>query len=544
MSGVDKVKSFLPLGPPSDDESKKSPVPPRKDKVAIYAKSAAVGSSNSNISPVPTPHKNVINNKAMMMYHGQKLLTPVPGRLTPTNGRIKAPPVGPSALRRDASSIDEFNMAGVCFSPKEAEGCAEKAMMMEGKLVVGLDGNTIVMGGSTNNNCMDEMPLNLGNCWNEGHSWKGTPVPEGSKTQQQQQQQFVSSSSTVITTSSAGSSFCGRGTMGNEIAVVASVAMKKDPPLEVVRTSVNAEDDDNHRLGNGGSSGGEGEKPVAVKNQPPPPLSTSFTNNLIKGNSSRQGRSLQRWLVHSPTEELVRQVAGCIPITRDGRIILVSASRKNEWILPKGGWDTDETKEECATRETYEEAGLLGRLGACLEPIDYETHKAKKRRMKTISEGSGEKAGNGKKKMGESNADGGKVERKREASEPDTVHPHPSKRVKTEDASETSPLTSPDLTPSAKKASSTSESAVVSSTDNTTSAAASSLDPTHYSYVRLFLFPLYVSSVKAEWPERGRLRKLVSIDEAIKIMEAENRPYFRRGLELIKEHGLLKPGSA
>ena len=128
------------------------------------------------------------------------------------------------------------------------------------------------------------------------------------------------------------------------------------------------------------------------------------------------------------------------------------------------------------------------------------------------------------------------------ATSPIQTHPH--KRVKTEDASETSPLTSPDLTPAAKKASSASESAVVSSTDNTTSAAASSLDPTHYSYVRLFLFPLYVSSVKAEWPERGRLRKLVSIDEAIKIMEAENRPYFRRGLELIKEHGLLKPGSA
>eukprot|EP00584_Thalassiosira_punctigera_P022624 CAMPEP_0172573256 /NCGR_PEP_ID=MMETSP1067-20121228/136097_1 /TAXON_ID=265564 ORGANISM="Thalassiosira punctigera, Strain Tpunct2005C2" /NCGR_SAMPLE_ID=MMETSP1067 /ASSEMBLY_ACC=CAM_ASM_000444 /LENGTH=182 /DNA_ID=CAMNT_0013365853 /DNA_START=753 /DNA_END=1302 /DNA_ORIENTATION=+ len=74
-------------------------------------------------------------------------------------------------------------------------------------------------------------------------------------------------------------------------------------------------------------------------------------------------------------------------------------------------------------------------------------------------------------------------------------------------------------------------------------ATAKSLDPKNHSYVRLFLFPLYVSSVKSDWPEKGRLRKLVDIDEAIEIMEAENRPYFRRGLEMVKERGLhlLKP---
>jgi len=70
-----------------------------------------------------------------------------------------------------------------------------------------------------------------------------------------------------------------------------------------------------------------------------------------------------------------------------------------------------------------------------------------------------------------------------------------------------------------------------------------SLDPQNYSHVRLLLFPLYVSSVKSNWPEKGRLRKLVDIDEAIKIMEAENRTYFKQGLEMVEEYGLhlLKP---
>ena len=91
------------------------------------------------------------------------------------------------------------------------------------------------------------------------------------------------------------------------------------------------------------------------------------------------------WLLHSPTGDLVREVAGTIPITRDGRIVLISASRKKEWILPKGGWDADETKEECAIRETYEEGGLVGQLGGCLEPIDYETAKSKKRALKEMA---------------------------------------------------------------------------------------------------------------------------------------------------------------
>ena len=59
----------------------------------------------------------------------------------------------------------------------------------------------------------------------------------------------------------------------------------------------------------------------------------------------------------------------------------MSASRKAEWILPKGGWEKDEEMEESAIRECFEEAGVLGILGPKLNPVDYETRKAKKRRL-------------------------------------------------------------------------------------------------------------------------------------------------------------------
>eukprot|EP00903_Cladosiphon_okamuranus_P009624 g9160.t1 len=52
-----------------------------------------------------------------------------------------------------------------------------------------------------------------------------------------------------------------------------------------------------------------------------------------------------------------RLVAGCLPITPDGRLVLIGSVKHTDWILPKGGWDTDETAAEAAVREAYEEAG-------------------------------------------------------------------------------------------------------------------------------------------------------------------------------------------
>ena len=505
----------------SDDASKKSSTPKitQGDLVQYSAQTKGVKQQNNdtvtssnntssqsgasgNISPFPTSkHTNSINNnhKAAMMY-GQ--LTPAGRSKTPTcEGRIKAPPVcSAPALQRVATQSSELADSKVCFSQAEAESCATKARLLWGS------GN----GQNSQGDLQEcEVPLNIDGM---GDYWK---VNVESAAAAAEVKAYVSSSSTVVTNTSSSSSISvgggvGRGgsVVGTTSSTISSVAgglptrtpvIKKDrPPLEVVRTDnedslvIHSEDERNQS-----SSASTAVVASAASSQLP--LSREFTDNLVKCNSSRQGRSLQRWLVHSQTEELVRQVAGTIPITRDGRIVLVSARKKSEWILPKGGWDTDETREECAARETFEEGGLLGRLGPCLDPIDYERSKAKKKRLnKMLSEGGSE-----------------------------VPRPPISKRLKKEDGKSSYSPTGPELTDQAKTES-----------KSTLGLSPAKENTKNYSYVRMLLFPLYVSEVKNDWPEKGRLRKLVDIDEAIQIMEQENRGYFKRGLEMIKERGL------
>ncbi|KAI0124896.1 NUDIX domain-containing protein [Xylariales sp. AK1849] len=69
---------------------------------------------------------------------------------------------------------------------------------------------------------------------------------------------------------------------------------------------------------------------------------------------SRTGRSKQRY--NSKGERLV---AGVVPLTEDKKyVLLIQSTRRKGWVLPKGGWESDEEITEAASREAWEEAGI------------------------------------------------------------------------------------------------------------------------------------------------------------------------------------------
>ncbi|KAI8335798.1 NUDIX hydrolase domain-like protein [Chlamydoabsidia padenii] len=77
-------------------------------------------------------------------------------------------------------------------------------------------------------------------------------------------------------------------------------------------------------------------------------------------------------------ENNIRQVAGCLPIDPiNKRILLISSSNKNKdnWVIPKGGWEDDETQAQAALRETWEEAGIKGRITRPLGVFEEATKK-------------------------------------------------------------------------------------------------------------------------------------------------------------------------
>ncbi|CAO3645100.1 unnamed protein product [Mucor fragilis] len=92
----------------------------------------------------------------------------------------------------------------------------------------------------------------------------------------------------------------------------------------------------------------------------PPPEDKSCNATTVKyTKKARHGHGQDVTDAHN-----IRQVAGCLPIDPTSkRLILISSSKNPEaWVIPKGGWETDETQEHAALRETWEEAGLKGRI--------------------------------------------------------------------------------------------------------------------------------------------------------------------------------------
>ncbi|KAF7947288.1 uncharacterized protein EAE97_004537 [Botrytis byssoidea] len=70
---------------------------------------------------------------------------------------------------------------------------------------------------------------------------------------------------------------------------------------------------------------------------------------------SRIGRNNQRY---GPEGE--RLVAGVVPLNAaKTHVLLIQSTRRNAWVLPKGGWETDEECIQAAQREAWEEAGIV-----------------------------------------------------------------------------------------------------------------------------------------------------------------------------------------
>ncbi|TAQ84763.1 hypothetical protein B7494_g6909 [Chlorociboria aeruginascens] len=70
---------------------------------------------------------------------------------------------------------------------------------------------------------------------------------------------------------------------------------------------------------------------------------------------SRTGRNLQRY-----GDNGERLVAGVVPLNAEKTLVLlIQSTRRTGWVLPKGGWESDETCTEAAQREAWEEAGII-----------------------------------------------------------------------------------------------------------------------------------------------------------------------------------------
>lgn len=56
-------------------------------------------------------------------------------------------------------------------------------------------------------------------------------------------------------------------------------------------------------------------------------------------------------------------MAGVVPTTQDKiYVLLVQSTHRNDWVLPKGGWESDEECTEAAEREAWEEAGIICKI--------------------------------------------------------------------------------------------------------------------------------------------------------------------------------------
>jgi len=94
------------------------------------------------------------------------------------------------------------------------------------------------------------------------------------------------------------------------------------------------------------------------------PSSCPSTSTAITSRTSEK----QKWEINPKGK--VKLCCSTIPFrfrkrengTQTIEVLLITSRRKHDWVLPHGGWDADETKYQCAIRETLEEAGAEGSI--------------------------------------------------------------------------------------------------------------------------------------------------------------------------------------
>jgi 8-oxo-dGTP diphosphatase len=71
------------------------------------------------------------------------------------------------------------------------------------------------------------------------------------------------------------------------------------------------------------------------------------------------------------------QAAGGLIVRADGRIAVIHRPRYDDWSLPKGKLQPDESFEDGALREVEEETGIRGRIREELAATRYEDRKGR-----------------------------------------------------------------------------------------------------------------------------------------------------------------------
>ena len=69
--------------------------------------------------------------------------------------------------------------------------------------------------------------------------------------------------------------------------------------------------------------------------------------------------------------------AGGVVVRKDGRVAVIHRPRYDDWSLPKGKLEPDETFEAGALREVEEETGIRGRIVGELPSVSYRDRKGR-----------------------------------------------------------------------------------------------------------------------------------------------------------------------